>query len=240
MAGEAIIRTQAVRIAQVRQATVSTVQRSWLALDNYRDADIAAWVRQVTPVVQAGQVRTAALTDAYLAAYRQEATGIASRPVGVPTEVAIGARGVPTADVYARMGPEVWSQLAKDRALEFAVQQGLYRAVKVAQTDMQLAKIHSANYVMGAQDVTTYRRVVNGETCSLCISAAQRTYYISNLLPIHPGCDCGVVPVFRDAPDPQINQNIEPADDRGETEVHQHGELGPVLTVRGQYFEGPR
>lgn len=240
MTAAQLVRVQATRVAQVRRATVSTVQRSWLALDAYRDADIAAWVRTVSPVVQAGQIRTAALTDAYLAAYRAEVTGELSRPVGVPTEVATGARGVPTAEVYARMGPEVWSRLANGLSIDQAVQAGLARAVKVAATDLQLAKTHAADYVLRADDtVTSYRRVINGETCSLCISAADRTYYRGDLLPIHPGCDCSVQPVYGE-PAPTVNPSTEPADDRGDLEVNHHGELGPVLTVSGQHFEGPR
>ena len=226
-------------MAQVRRATVGTVQRTWLALDDYRDDDIARWVRAVSPAVQAGQIRTAALTDAYLAAYRT-LTVEPSRPVGVPADVATGARGVPTADVYARMGPEVWSKLANGLSFDEAVNAGLARAVKSAATDMQLAKTHAANYVFSVDDrVTSYRRVVNGKTCSLCISAADRTYYRGDLLPIHPGCDCGVQPVYGD-PAPAVNGPAELADDRGDVEVNEHGELGPVLTVAGQHFEGPR
>lgn len=240
MTVEQLVRIQATRVAQVRGAVTSTVKRSWLALDDYRDADIARWVRTVSPVVQAGQVRTAALTDAYLAAYRSEVMGGAVHPVGVPSDVATGARGVPTAEVYARMGPEVWSRLADGLSIDEAIQAGLTRAVKVAATDMQLAKIHAADYVMSADDtVTSYRRVVNGKTCSLCISAADRTYYRGNLLPIHPGCDCGVQPVYGERP-PVVNTSAELADDRGDIEINHHGELGLVLTVSGQHFEGPR
>lgn len=240
MTAAQLVRAQADRVAQVRRAVVSTVQRSWVSLDDYRDADIARWVRAVSPVVQAGQIRTAALTDAYLAAYRSEITGGSVRPVGVPVEVAIGARGIPTAEVYARMGPEVWSRLANGLTIDQAIQAGLARAVKVAATDMQLAKTHAADYVMSADDtVTSYRRVVNGKTCSLCISAADRTYYRGNLLPIHPGCDCGIQPVYGERP-PVVNTSAELADDRGDIEINHHGELGPVLTVSGQHFEGPR
>jgi hypothetical protein len=79
------------------------------------------------------------------------------------------------------------------------------------------------------------------------------------LLPIHPGCDCGEQPIYGTEDPGQIinEQLLEATHDAIETrfgfsersgrgeldyrliEVREHGELGPLLTVRGQHFDGP-
>jgi hypothetical protein len=90
------------------------VQRSWVGLDEYRDADIERFVAAVVPVVTGGQVRIAALTDAYLATVETAVLGDVARPVGVPRSLVTDEvmRGVPASDVYGRSGPTVWTALA--------------------------------------------------------------------------------------------------------------------------------
>lgn len=234
-----LVRGQAVRIAQVRRAVTGTVSRSWSSLADYRDEAIAGWARRTASTVQAGQVRTASLVDAYMAAYKAEVIGSAVGPVGIPLDVATGARGVPAAEVYGRMGPEVWSSLSRGLSFDEAVRAGLARALKTAETDLQLAKTHSSRYLIDNDtDAVSYRRVLNGESCTLCSQAATRVYHRGDLMPIHPGCDCGVRPVYEDHPTPTPDPGT-PVDDRGDVEVNHHSELGPVLTVHGQHFEGP-
>jgi hypothetical protein len=77
-------------------------------------------------------------------------------------------------------------------------------------------------------------------------------------MPIHPGCDCGEQPIYgTEDPGQIIDEQLLEAtheaieerfgfSDRGAREidyrliqVRDHGELGPLLTVRGQHFDGP-
>jgi hypothetical protein len=73
-------------------------------------------------------------------------------------------------------------------------------------------------------------------------------------MPIHANCSCGVSPIL-DNRDPgqridkaYLSEEATASDQSGKfspyfgrhiLEVRQHGELGPVLTVRDQAFRGP-
>lgn len=113
-----------------------------------------------------------------------------------------------------------------------------------------------------------YRRVLssNPNHCALCVLASTRRYRRGNLMAIHPGCGCTVAPIFSvEDPGPVLDgstaqeiHNIIRRDlgDKYEDAsggrladsgvlyrdivvTNDHGELGPVLGVRGQHFTGP-
>lgn len=104
--------------------------------------------------------------------------------------------------------------------------------------------------------------------CALCILATTQVYYPNpdkpNLMPIHPGCGCGQILVFEDEIDERraemdqryadihdavgrdLGGDYQRSDARSGLQpyqniivTHEHGELGPVLGVRAQNFEGP-
>lgn len=251
----------------LRQRVTSFVERAWGSLDSWRDADIDRFVNAVVPVIEAGQVQTAALTDAYLAAVESTITGLPVRPVGIPANLVIdeAVRGVATDAVYARTGPTVWTALSQGAPVSAAVEKGLQRAVSMASTDLQLAKTHSSRHVLSKKDgVVGYRRVLEGaKSCALCIVASSQRYHRDKLLPIHGGCDCGVLPIYGDRDpgqviDPDTLSGVHDSISErfgGVTEsarggdgvpayrdvllTHEHGELGPILAVKGQAFTGP-
>lgn len=112
-----------------------------------------------------------------------------------------------------------------------------------------------------------YRRQLgtNPNHCALCVLASTQRYRIGTLQPMHPNCSCTVVPLFADEMqhgphviDPDLAERVHDIvrRDLGEKYVdpggrlgdahyrdilitHEHGELGPVLGVRGQFFQGP-
>lgn len=249
------------QIGEIRRRVVGFVQRTWTGLDQYRDGDIDRFVAAVVPIVTAGQVRVAALTDAYLATLAAAVFDTKLAPVGVPAELVTDEtiRGVPAADVYRRAGVTVWTRLSQGVSLTDAVAVGGDRATAMAATDLQLAKTHASRYVLSATDnVVGYRRVLeSGNPCGLCIVAATQKYSREDLLPIHANCDCSVQPIYgigdpgplSDLPDDttsaigdrfsDVADSADPAHLHGEIVVHEHGELGPVLAVRGQEFTGP-
>src|SRR5690242_17855344 len=97
-AARAVLARFRVQELAVRARVLTFVTRSWDGLADYRDPDIDRFVAAVVPVVAGGQVRAASLTDAYLAQVETAVLGTPTRPVGVPREVAIGARGVDPAE----------------------------------------------------------------------------------------------------------------------------------------------
>ncbi len=117
--------------------------------------------------------------------------------------------------------------------------------------------------------VVGYRRVPQGTyTCALCLIVSTRRYHKADLMPVHPACDCGIEQVFghfdpgpvldeeflnavhaailRDLGQKYVSRSGKAKDTRAReldyrdiVVVHQHGEIGPVLGVRGQKFTGP-
>lgn len=114
-------------------------------------------------------------------------------------------------------------------------------------------------------DVVGFRRTLsnNPNHCALCVLASTQRYRTGDLQPMHPGCGCGVAPIKGTADpgqvlDPELvrrvhdiverdlgRKYVDPGGRLGDAHyrdiviVNEHGELGPVLGVRGQFFAGP-
>jgi hypothetical protein len=250
--------------AQIRARVENFIRAQWLGLGSYHDRDINNFVSKIVPVIEASQVQLGALTDAYIANIERSILGTSTGLAGIPAELVndLAMRGVATSDVYQRSGVEVWTSLSKGDVLEKAANQGLARALTMAQTDMQLARTHSARHIFSTKDIAGYRRTLTGgKSCGLCGVASTQRYHKDSLMPIHPGCDCGIAPIYgKEDPGQVINSNVainsvdvserlgvedfsgkqaRTAGLRSSVVVHEHGEIGPVLTVKSQSFTGP-
>jgi hypothetical protein len=237
------------------------VNNAWGSLDSWRAPDIERFARRVAPVVAGGQRQMAAMTDGYLA----QMTG--ARTVGVPPKLVTSAamRGADTMDVYMRSGPTVWRSLASGSPLQAAVLSGLNRMLSTAATDLQLAKTHSSRYVLErSATVTSYLRVPEDDACDFCLLASTQRYHAGDLMPLHSRCGCDVDPFEDTGPagrggqvqNDDLRQQLQDKgvvvhrgdgkkDFYGEVDgapvgvaVHEHGELGPVLTKAGDHFTG--
>jgi hypothetical protein len=184
----------------------------------------------VVPVVLAGRKQVSALTDAYLARVLSAELGRSVAPRG-PIETDL-LRGVAASEVYARPFVTVRTKLAEGLTFDSAKSAGLARLFDITRADMQMAKRNTAQAVLSTTEgIHGFRRTLTGsKNCQLCSDASRQRYHKSDLLPIHPGCDCGVEPLTeptgREIPSKVV-------------EVREHGELGPVLTVKDQHFDGP-
>lgn len=228
------------QVDQVAAATVERTRSSYEALPDYNRDTFERWTTMLLGLITGAQILTAALTDRYLAAIGGAIAGGIIRPVGVPRDVfdIEAMRGVPAAEVYHRPAVTVWHHLGDGSLRESAVAAGLVRALELVTTDLQLTKTHTARYVGGRSElVVGYRRVVSGAPCSLCTSRTGR-FSKHELMPIHGWCRCSMVPVYKGRPDPGPVK-VAPADDRGASSVHEHGEVGPMLTARGDAFGPP-
>lgn len=234
---------------------VEQFARTRFAAGQFRDADLDRFVKAVVPVVLAGQRQVSALTDAYLAQRLTVALGRTVRPSGPLNDY---PRGVDPSEVYARPYVTVRTKLSDGLALDAAVSAGLARLEDIARTDMQLAKTWTARASFRSSGIQSYARVlVGGKNCALCYVASTQRYSRDDLMPIHPGCNCDVEPVTDHAAfDEQSAANLEATheavqDRLGESDrgarapdyrkaliVREHGEMGPVLAVRGQHFAG--
>lgn len=192
-------------VAQVRARVTAFAAQAWAAAGSYRDADIDRLVRLLVPRVQAGQIQVANLTAAYLGRL------LGQEPVPVDRAMVLDGRGIAVEEVYRRPAVEVYAALAEGAAFVDAARAGSRRLESLVSTDVQMAKVRQSRASLErVPGVVGHRRVLTGaENCALCVIASTQRYHKAELLPIHPGCDCGVAPIYggRD-PGQVINQPL--------------------------------
>lgn len=254
-------------VLAVRNRVAAFAARAWGSLSSYRDSDADRLIAALVPRVEAGQKRVAELTDAYLVRVANLELGInVGRGAVAPVTTEV-LRGVSPEEVYRRPFVNVYTSLAQGASLTGAVSAGSARLNDLVVTGLQLAKTHSARSQMErTPGVAGFLRVLTGrESCAKCAIASTQRYRRGDLLPIHPGCDCGVKP-FRGDPDVQVvnpglldsihsaietefgasdttARYLDGRNDRSDfldlIVTREHGEIGPVLTWRDQHFTGP-
>ncbi len=240
------------QVHAIRQQITAFGQAYWDSLPHYRASAVEDMIQAITPRVTAGQLRIADLTRAYLAQCARELGWKVILPPIDQDEIR-GARGVDPRIVYRRPAVDVYTALAAGKPLPQAAAEGRLRLTQLIGGDMQLAKVHASRQSMRGYPAEGqfYRRVLTGrENCALCVVASTQRYYRGDLLPIHPGCDCGVQPL---PPGLAVNQVIDEdlleqvhqitadrlgvSDRGGRTPdyrklltVSEHGEYGPTLS----------
>lgn len=240
------------QVHAIRQQITAFGQAYWDSLPHYRASAVEDMIQAITPRVAAGQLRIADLTRAYLAQCARELGWKVVLPPIDQDEIR-GARGVDPRIVYRRPAVDVYTALAAGKPLPQAAAEGRLRLTQLIGGDMQLAKVHASRQSMRGypEEGQFYRRVLTGrENCALCVVASTQRYYRGDLLPIHPGCDCGVQPL---PPGLAVNQVIDEdlleqvhqitadrlgvSDRGGRTPdyrklltVSEHGEYGPTLS----------
>ena len=265
----AVMRQYAQMTATLRANIVDTVVRQFRASRDFRAADAAVFAGRAAPVVQSGQRQMSTLTQVfltlligYLANETTERIGQAiAAPAALALDFARGLRGVDPAEVYRRPYKEVWYSLSQGKSFTQAVTEGENRLRDIASTDVQLAKTHTAREVIKDDHrVVGYRRVLEGPySCGMCVLASTQRYHKSQLMPIHPGCDCGIATLVGEHDPGQVINDQAVADvhaavaerfgisDPAGRELdyrkllisHEHGEIGPVLARAQDEWTGP-
>jgi hypothetical protein len=238
----------AVLSATSRVAAMSPAQ--W-----YDDQAVASMAAAIGRDVAGAQRHTAATTDAYLARMTGLMLDRRVAPAGVVNVTAL--RGSPNALVYQRLGENYRWQRAQGLDHAEALRRTSQRAEVMADTDTTLAMRAQSRRFMTRRGIAGYRRVIRpeasaGGTCGLCIAAADRIYHKADLLPVHDRCSCETAPIVG-GQDPGYSLNSADLDAlygaagsthrkdlaRVRITTHHHGELGPVLGIKGQKFRGP-
>lgn len=116
------------------------------------------------------------------------------------------ARSSSTEPYQMRPFREVYKELSKSGSMTDAVRAGGARARILAQTDVQLARRRASLFArMENDNIVGYIRVLTGaESCGLCYVASTQRYHKGDLNPIHPGCDCGELPIYGDTDPGQV------------------------------------
>lgn len=259
---DALIRRERELRVAVRDRLVEFATSLWGGMGSWRSSDVERFVEVIVPRVRAGQITVARLTDTYLA----QMTGAA--PVGLVDLDALRG-GAPLTDVYTRPATELWGRLAQGQDFPAALAAATTRLASLVATDMQLAGREQARHSLrSSRLVDAYRRVPGGaHPCALCLIASTQRYWKSDLMPIHPGCSCGVEPLGKGEHRAQVIDRrlleqvheevgrVAGRIDLGARDigldtdnplpqywhlvaVRMHGEYGPTLTWRSHVFTG--
>ena len=235
---------------------------AFLGLPDWRDENIDGFLGQISKDLF-GTKKTAAQ---YAYGYHSQIARLYNqkfdKPAYVPEEFETEKlrNGAKFAEVFNRPFIEMRTALAQGRSVSDAVYLGGRRAESLAQVEVQLARRQASLTARKANDnIVGYLRVLSGsENCALCYVASTQRYRRGDLLPIHPGCDCGEMPIYGNSDPGQVvdEYNLEKAhqaveqrfgesarDARGlpykDIIIREHGEMGPILSIRGQKFTGP-
>lgn len=205
---------------RLRAAIAAAVERVWRNLGGWNAGDAERFAASVAPLVSTGQRASVALTDAYLA------QAVGRQPLGVPTGELIGPavrNGAAPEEVYRRPFVTLWSALADHKPFDDAFAKALHRAKSTAALDVQLSMRATAGFVNDADPAMFgFRRVADGGACPFCRVVDGAYVKDGTAMPLHNHCGCGLEPLT----EPHALAVELPSG----VAVHQHGELGAVLT----------
>jgi hypothetical protein len=211
---------------RLRDGTRSALRGIWQDLPAYDRPNLGQWLSEALPVVEAAQRQSVALTNAYLAA------SLERQPLGLDTRELVGAavrNGTPPATVYERPFVTVWTALGNQTPWEQAVADGLARAQGMASFDVQGSMRATAGAVQAADSsIYGYQRVADAGACPFCVEVDGAYVKNASAMALHNHCGCGLEPLT--SPHPlaaKLPSGVA---------VHQHGEMGAVLTAPGQHF----
>ena len=231
-------------------------------LGSWRDADFERFTELIEPTLTGGRLQAANLQVAFyqqMAKINQQAfTTAAIQASDVSVETL--RNGAQTAEVYRRPFVQLYTALTDGKEMTQAIAEGANRISSIVSTDVQLARRNAGFIARGRNsNIVGYARTLTGaENCALCYVASTQRYTRGELMPIHPGCDCGEMPIYGDQDPGQVIDQLrldathdavesrfgfsDPgarAIDYRDIAIRENGELGPVLTVADQNFTGP-
>ena len=269
MVANALVDAYQAQQAELTKRVVNFASAAWLASPSKRDADVDRFIARVAPAVRAGQVQSARLANVFVgrAAVLDD---VEFEAVPVDESAVVVYRGTPAEVVYRRPAVTTYTALSQGAAFDAAVAEGARRLIGLVSTDLQQARNRQMTAALGGSGYRYFIRYLTGaEDCALCTIASTQRYTRGDLMPIHPGCDCGVKPLqSRRDPGQVINQDLLDAthaeiehhlgsSDRGARVLpggagqdglsdytdllitREHGELGPTLVWRDHKFTGP-
>ena len=248
---------------RLTEEVASFAKKRLIDIGDVTDDAVKAYLLGVLPLIEAGTTQISILTRGYYAALAK-IEGQRFNPKSVTrtalTPSALRGGAVTSEEIYTRGFVTARIALSEGKPIDQALKEGAARAYNIARTDMQLAKTQTGLFVRkGNSNIVGYVRTLSGsENCGLCYVASTQRYHRGDLMPIHPGCDCGEMPIYGNRDPGQVidEANLEAtheavfqrfgasARDAREIDyrlitIEQHGEIGPLLTVKGHKFTGP-
>jgi hypothetical protein len=248
--------------SRLLNAAGTSASNLFKTLPDWRDENIATFIQKMDALMTSSKSQAAKLAVAYYREISKLENQRFVAPVISPEELSTSVlrNGADPEQVYTRPFVDMRTALSKGASVTDAINKGAFRAQDLARTEIQLARRGAGLRARGRnQNIVGYLRVLSGaENCALCYVASTQRYRKGDLLPIHPGCDCGETPIYGttdvgqvidqerlDATHESIAERFGVSDrsaraiDYSKIAVREHGELGPVLTVADQNFTGP-
>ncbi len=240
---------------QVQDAAASVIGNLWLSFTDWYDTRaVGRLAREAAALSVAQQQIIAGVSGVYVADVVSAISGTRQRTV--PRSLYTPVRqGADLQVVHGRPAQVYLRAVGLGRSHEEALALAGRRAVGTLMSDLTLEERQTQQRMLDQLGIATFRRIIHPElsasgTCGLCVAASQRLYKTGELMPMHPPtCKCTVSPVIGDS-DPGMILNEQDIgqlrDDAGSNKaadlkrtrytVHEHSELGPVLTKVGDEF----
>ncbi len=166
-----------------------------MAVTPLSDAEATAWLAQVRPIVDAGRLTAASLTDGYLSAYG-DMVGEPLSPLDTGYDLAVYRNGVTFDEAYLRSVIKARTILSEGRSFQEAMRVAASNAAARADTDSMMASRQRSQDVLSANKVQGYRRVPDASACAFCLLVSTQRYHTRELMPIHTRCHCTVAPIY--------------------------------------------
>lgn len=243
--------------AAVTERTQAAATGLWSGFTGwYEPAAVTAVAAQAAELSLVGQEAVSGAMAEYIGqvvAYLRGTAGIVVPRITAPTI----RNGADLTAVHARTADTYRMTYAVTEDVTESIEKAFARELEMLEADLSLAARDAQDEAMTRLDVTTYSRVLRPELsqsgpCGLCVAASTQIYTVGDLLPIHGRCKCKTVPRVGSLDPGRAMNGVDlkalysaagstsAADlKRVRYEVNEHGELGPVLTVKGQKFTGP-
>lgn len=186
-----VVTAYGAQMDRLRDNVATAAERLWTALPYYTDDAVPIWYEQIRPVVRGAQAVAVTAHDAYLATY------LGDDIIGIDlTDAVTRGSSVAFETLYRAPFLRTWKHVADGYPFPEARQSGAALAGLTATEDVQRATLGANTIALEHRNIQAYRRVVSGaKTCAFCYTAAGQTYSRDDLMPIHPKCDCIVVPI---------------------------------------------
>lgn len=196
-----LIDAETVRQAAIRDRAVQAVREHLLRFEGWYDPILVArFSASIGNIVAAASTAAAATTAAYTA---RSATAlgfdilrtVTADPITGPLRLGVDS----WEQVYSRLAGAVRYDVSQGLSMVDAIERVVNRADAMVQTDLQLARRRQNSRTLRGTNARRYRRIIRPEasqsgTCGLCAVAADRTYRVSQLMPIHDRCKCTSLP----------------------------------------------
>lgn len=210
---------------RLRQLAARVVGQAWDRLPSHDEANVPQFLKVALPVVAAAQRQSVSLTDAYLA------RSLERRTLGINPDDIIGPHvraGASPSEVYRRPFVTVWTALGKGTPYRDAIAAGQARATSAAEMDVQLASRGAFAAAQQADHtIRGYQRVADAGACEFCRAVDGAFVKSALAMPLHNHCGCSLEPIVDVVHDTPLPAAVA---------VHNHGELGAVLTAPGDHF----